>query len=141
MATTKTEEQKSSFAGFLDGYKASNIASAAGSIHFHLGEIALELANVINNLKPDPANSDFIRSLERSRDLLANVDKDNPIPQFISLSEALEIVIDLYFKLSPETQKLVGSNIKKIIYHLLSVADKANDKGLLSVAIELGERF
>jgi len=141
MATTKAEDQKSSFAGFLDGYKASNIASAASSMNFHFVEIALELVTAINNLTGDPSNSEVVRSLERSRDLLANVDKDNPIPQFISLSEALEIVIDLYFKLSPETQKLVGSNIKKIIYHLLSVADKANDKGLLSVAIELGERF
>jgi hypothetical protein len=132
----KIKKNVSSFGGFLDGYKASNIASIETALNYHLKEI-ISLLEEIAQITSDE-NVDVTNFLNRSLIEVKNIDIDI-IERSISLGELINTFITIYRETIKKIQ--IQQKLKNITFHFLSLAEKSQDKELLSIAVKIGEEI
>lgn len=128
-------KSKSSFAGFLDGYKAGNISSIAPRIEIQTEEIKAYLNLLIDNITD---NKDLVNSLGILKNTLIDP-KNDILTQLLLFSEVLSNNIVLYKNIWDDPTNM--SLLKKIIYILINIAEEIDDPKLTSLAIKIGNSF
>lgn len=126
----------SRLSGFIDGYKASNIASLESSIKYHFGEIKEKIQSIISS---EGANKELLNSLKKAHSILDESDLDY-FDKLIQFGEALKTTI-LVIKTEHLAEKLNDPRMKMIVYHYLELAEKIEDKRINTLAIAIGESF
>lgn len=132
----KKGKAMSRLSGFIDGYKASNIASLESSIKYHFGEIKEKIQSIISS---NEANKEFLNSLEKAYKILDDSDLDY-FDKLIQFGETFKTTI-LMIKTENLAEKLSQNSMKMIVYHYLELAEKIEDKRINTLAIAIGELF
>lgn len=128
----KTKETKSSsFIGFLDGYKAKNIAAMKPSLDYNLEEIDYNLNILIDLLEKDKNNSDLISSLKRSK---AKLKSDKNILEIATIFGESLLNNFLLFEHANKNKKDIFVLLKKIIYNYVEFAKKSEDNRIIDLA-------
>ena len=133
-------KKKSSFAGFLNGYKARNIASIAPTLQVHVDEITNNINVLIDLMITHKKSDELINLLKKSYTLLQRYD-DDLLRRLLFFAEMFNIYIDLHKELIDKEDTDINQRVKKIIYHLLALAEISEDKKLSSLAINVGEKI
>lgn len=133
-------EKKSSFAGFHDGYKASNIASIEPTLKIHLKEILAQITALLDVLKRKNKSEELIELLKRSHEILNN-ESIQILERSLSFGETFSIYLDMHKQTIGASDSEINQKVKKIIYNFLTLAEKSEDTNLSSLAIKLGENF
>jgi len=140
METKGGHKKKSSFAGFLDGYKARNIQSVEKSLNYKIEEI-LELTNSMTGLlKKNPKNTDLVKSLKRTSSILKEKDV-YIINRMHSFGEAFKSNIKIMDTTSEIDLDDLKEKERNIIYKFGELAKMSEDRRLMNLAIEIGETF
>lgn len=126
----------SRLSGFIDGYKASNIASLESSIKYHLGEIKENIQSIISS---EGVNKELLNSLKKAHSILDESDLDY-FDKLIQFGEALKTTV-LVTKTEHLAEKLNDPMMKMIVYHYLELAEKIEDKRINTLAIAIGGLF
>lgn len=135
------EKKTSNISGFIDGYKAGNLSLMSNQFYIKRNDITFHIDNILNSLKDQNSdkNKNFeteIRSLKSS--LLYGLDS---FDSWQILGESLKSLLNSYKNLDEQTQNLLLSDIKKIIYHFIDLAKKSEESKLIEIAIEVGEKL
>lgn len=140
MDNKENHKTSSSFAGFLDGYKARNIQSIERSLNYKIEEI-LELISSMNSfLKENPKNTELVNSLEKTSSFLKEKDV-NVINRMYSFGEAFKSNIKILDTASEISAVNLKEKERKIIYNFSELAKMSEDRRLINLAIEIGEAF
>jgi len=123
----------SKLSGFLDGYKASNIANAESTLRYHIGEIK---ENIEEMLSAPNQDDEIILLLKKSLKIL-NSGKLDLLSKFVEFGESFKTTIYMMKSVSDFNKK----KIKMVVFHYLELAEKIEDKKLNSLAIEIAELF
>ena len=126
----------SRLSGFINGYKASNIANLESSTKYHFGEIKDKIQSIISSEK---ANTEFVNSLEKAYKILDDSDLDY-FDKLIQFGEAFKTTIFM-IKTDDLAENLRQNRMKMIVYHYLELAEKIGDKRINTLAITIGELF
>jgi len=114
------------FSGFLDGYKAQNLANTLDTANFHWSKL-LEQANLLateNNLE-----NELLSLKEILQEPFSTI-------QLQLVGEALKALI------SVSTIKILeNKNVKRFMYHYFEAAEITADSVSLNTAIDIGEIF
>ena len=134
------EKRKSSFSGFLDGYRASNITSNEPAINLHIEGILSHAQGLIDLLTINRKDQELIDALKKSYYLLqtGSVSISERLPLF---AEAFSIYLDLHRQTIGKDEIEINQKVRKIVYHVLSIAEIIEDSRLSSFAIKVGESF
>ncbi len=124
----------SHLSGFINGYKASNIARIESSIKYHVGEINDKVKSLIGDNNID---DEILNPLKKISYILDDADS-NYTDILIQFGEAFKLTI-LLCKNKNMDDVLNDPKIKMIIYHYLELAEKIEDKRLNNLAIAIGE--
>jgi hypothetical protein len=132
-----SQKKESSFAGFIDGYKAKNIESIGSRLNIHIEEMSKfsqflsEEIRDKNLLEVEELLKGGIKQLKWDDDFLSKL---------ISFGERLETLLSLY---KGKILEKGGPNVKdyldKLVYHFLKSAKQSQDRTLLSMAVKIGE--
>lgn len=128
--------RKSSFAGFLDGYKSSNIASNESVINYKIDEI-LDLLKGINSLVDD---AELNHIFNRNISLLQQKRTSDLVDILVSFGESLKSNINLLNKIS-EGNGNIKEKVRKIVLNFAELAKMSEDGVLINIAINLGSNF
>jgi len=129
METKGGHKKKSSFAGFLDGYKARNIQSVEKSLNYKIEEI-LELTNSMTGLlKKNPKNTDLVKSLKRTSSILKEKDV-YIINRMHSFGEAFKSNIKIMDTASEMDLDDLKEKERNIIYKFGELAKMSEDRRL-----------
>lgn len=134
----KSNKSISGLIGFLEGYKASNIASVEPTLEYHFDEIK----DRINHLNDDKTLKSLIFTKMLLRSLLI-IDKQNieTFDKTLKFGESLKSAVFIA-KGSDEFDKITHNVlIRSIIFHFLELADNIDDKKINDIAIQIGESF
>jgi len=125
----------SSFGGFIDGYKSSNIASIEGILLNKIGELVelLESAKELNN----NGEEELTYFINKSLIVLKNKNKSDVIDLLITFGESLKLNISI---LSRSTGQ-VKEKVRKIIYNFVDAAKMSEDSTLINLAITIGSNY
>lgn len=127
--------KKHGFAGFLEGYKASNIASSETAIEYYLNEMQEKIQSILS--QREVLKCPF-GELEKLSDII-NEPNTNYISKYTKIGESLKTIV-LEEKNSPCANNfLTNEKMKKIVYNFLELAEKSEDKQVSSIAIEIAE--
>jgi hypothetical protein len=127
---------KSGMVGFLEGYKARNLATNKVTIDFHVEE----MIRLINELKK--SSTEGIESLDKSLECLkSNIDTTDSIKYYENsrlIGESLKNYIDLIKdKVEP-----INSLLKKTIYQYLNLVKKLEaDEQIKKLATEVAQLY
>ena len=124
-------KNKSNFIGFLDGYKAKNIANIKPSLVYNLDEIAYNLDLLISAIEINDETKDLLSSLKRRKDKL-NSGKDI-LEVATVFGESLVINFAL-FKFAKTAQMDVLMILKRIILNYVEFAKKCEDNRIIDLA-------
>jgi hypothetical protein len=135
------EPKQSNFSGFLDGYRAGNLASFSSLFRFKKFEIKELSENITKDLEVElsPQKSDFLAGLKSLTSILLS--SADTYEVLYSFGEFLRPLIFSYKKLDNETIVLIESKFKKIVYNFIELAKKSEIEKLFDLAIEIGESF
>lgn len=131
----------SGITGFLDGYKARNIATNKVTIDFHLEEII----RLIDFLKKEPEvleKAEAIFHLDSALSLLrTNISTVDPTKYFDNskrIGQSLISFLDEGIKFQEASRTI----LKKIIFHYLNLAKKMEeDNSIVRLATEIATKF
>jgi len=135
-----TMSQPSTFMGFVNGYKASNIATNLSKYNFIINEINTYLKK-IRTLSNKNKNYSLSEEIEK---MILNLDNPSEEIQLkiLILGESLKLALNLYKKIINDKN---NQNLKelflKIIYHYLELASITEDTKIREKAIEIGKIF
>jgi hypothetical protein len=131
---------KTNVEGFLDGYKARNLAANKITSDFHIEEII----RLVDKLKEqiNPIENTAIQTLDSGKKYLAeNITTEDPKAYYnnsISFGESLKSFMDLNNNLLPQNSDI----LKKTIYHYLNLAKKLEDDDRITkLAREIANEF
>jgi hypothetical protein len=132
-------EQLTGFAGFIDGYKARNIAASASSIKFHFIEMKNALVDIQASLsKQNSVSYEFIDSIQTLINEMERV-QDDYIPITFLGGDVMKT---LFLKVKKDENLsilLKEEKTKKFVRHFLAIAEISEEKPLLQLALSLGE--
>lgn len=121
------------FSGFLDGYKAQNIATTSSAAEFHFGQIAKQ-AKVLEGILPDSSSQNIFHFIHEKSEL------QKPTESLGALGEAIKTVIAT--NVNNQRNELIASDdFKKLVYHFLELAELSRDNSILDLAIDVGNLF
>ena len=131
---SKIKKTSSRLSGFVNSYKASNIANIESSIRFHMDEIKNKLSEL---LAMEIDNRDLFVLLQKSYYILNESTLDY-FDILIQFGESFKTSI-IISKTENIPGILTDSRMKMIVYHYLELAEKLEDRRVNSLAIEIGE--
>jgi hypothetical protein len=137
---SKMKKKKSRFAGFLNGYKASNIASIEPAIKFHEEQIYEKLSSLKNMVAEQTNNTELLSMLNRLQSIMAKEDRDF-LESALVFGEAFYSYLNMHNEMFNQTDIEINEKVKYIIRDYISLAEKSEDTNLLSLAIKVGENF
>lgn len=120
--------KSNNFSGFLDGYKAQNLANVADTASFHW-QVIREQVNILESL-----NGKQLSSLKRV------VENDFAVRQLQLGGEAIKALLSIALS-QKDTNLLASPNIKTLIYHYFEAAEATADSASLRTAMDIGEMF
>lgn len=126
-------KKKSRLSGFVDGFRASNIASLESSIKYHLNEIETRILLIQSESNIQELSLYSSKALKILKDSYSDY-----IDRLIQLGEALKAIV-IIGKISNLGDSGFSNHIKMIVYHYIELAEKLEDKRINSLAIEIGE--
>lgn len=128
---------KSSFAGFVDGYKSRNIATIEGVVNNKIEEIIDFLTSLTDAQNNHP---NFNRILNRNINLLKKTGQTDMIDSLISFGESLKSSVELINNATnASTEK--REKMRKVIYDFGEIAKMTEDNALIDLAIFLASNF
>jgi hypothetical protein len=130
-------KSKSSFAGFVDGYKSRNIATIEGVVNNKIEEI-IDFLTSLADAQNNPPN--FNQILNRNINLLKKIGQSDMIDSLVSFGESLKSSVELINNAtngSPEKEE----KMRKVIYDFGEIAKMTEDNGLIDLAIFLASNF
>lgn len=134
------ESKKSNIAGFLDGYKAGNVASFSSNFNSRKVDIDHLIQLIFDEIAQDSnAETKIFKTALTSIKTLFKESKSTP-DDLLAFGRLLKGLI-ISFKKLPVTDERISSYIKKIIYHFLDLSKSSNDGILMDMAIEIGELY
>jgi len=140
MQKKSSENNTSGFAGFLDGYKAHNIAVSTSTVNFHFEEIKNAIEDICVSQHNKNAPDELIALLERLR-ILMNQPSDNIIPIAVSIGETIKTILFISKKTGDPSSLYSEERMKRLIYHYLELAELVEDKTVSDLAISIGELY
>lgn len=134
------KDKSTVFAGFVDGYKARNIATSTSSIKYHFDEIKSSVPDIIAAQRNKGAPVDLIQYLDRLEKILS-VNITDFLSVAISCGEVLKTIIIIAKQNLDQSGILTDEKMKRIVYHYLEVAELSGDKTIGDLAIMIAENF
>lgn len=132
---------KSDFAGFLDSYRASNIAIAEPFIDATLKGISESAANALSHLdKLDKECAASLKSTLEKIIKIANSTEENREQQLNSIGIALRTLLELHLTEIKRLQKLENA-VRSVVLQFLAIAQKMDSIVVKNIAISLGEKM
>jgi hypothetical protein len=133
-------EKSTGFAGFLDGFKARNIAVSASSVTYHFDEMRSAVSVIITSQRSKNVSNEILDLLDKLDKTLSNNQQDL-LSMAISCGELLKTML-MISKQSGDPSKLLSEDkMKRLIYHYLEFAEITEDKIVGDLAIEIAEIF
>ncbi len=135
------ESKKSNFSGFLDGYKANNLASMSSTFRYKKIEMKEHVDSILMILSQNPSpQAEKLKNEFKAfnSNLIYNLDSFDVL---LNLGESLGLIITSYKNLEKTIKDLLYNDIKKIVYHYIDLAKKSEDTKTIEMAIEIGERL
>ena len=132
---------KSGLEGFLDGYKARNLAANKVTIDFHVEE----MMRLIDKLEDDAQiqeDQESHQALEKAKKILEkNIECNDPNMYYNNsklFGESLKTFLDYNSDLSGNANQ----TMRKTIYHYLNLAQKLEvDQQIVQLAREIASKF
>lgn len=130
----KKSNISSRFKGFVDEYKASNIASIESSIEYHFEEITDRISLLISEI----GDKELLQLLAKISGIIE--DSNSDYYKLIQFGESFKTIV-LMLKTRNLNTILDNPNIRMIVYHYLEMAERIGDNRINALAIEIGELF
>ena len=132
---------KTGLEGFLDGYKAKNLAANKLTFDFHIEEMARLVDKLIVELNL-PQNDNAIQTLNKGKSyLMQNIETSDPTLYYtnsLSFGESLKTFLDLNTNLEPGVMDI----LQKSVYHYLNLAKKLeDDERITNLARAIANKF
>ena len=128
------------FAGFLDGFKARNIATSASSVSFQFGEMKESASELLDSQRANSAPQESILLLERLIQAITSSPEDF-LATGVICGEAIKTLL-LISKNNGDPSKLLSEiKMKRLVFHFLEFAELSGDKSIGDLAITIGELF
>ena len=135
------DKKNSSITGFMNGYKAGNLSSLASLFNFKKAEIGSHLDNLFYNF-PDDSTTEAKKFYSEIKSLKITLHSGlDSFDTMVSLGESINIMVNTYKSLNNPTKEIVLPDLKKIAYHFIDLAKRAEDQKVIDVAIKIGEKF
>ncbi len=128
------------FAGFLDGYKARNIAASASSVTYHFGEKKNAVTDILASQRSKNAPEELLASLNRLSQVLSDKLGDF-LSAAVSCGEVLKTILLMSKQNGDPTALLAEEKMKRLVYHYLEFAELSEDKTVRDLAITIAEVF
>lgn len=133
------KKESTGLAGFLDGYKARNIAVSASSVTYHFSEMRNSVFGMLASQQAKSAPEDLIEYIHRLSHILAT--QENTLTVAISFGETLKTIILMAKQADDPSELLREEKMKRLIYHYLEFAELSEDKTVGDLAISIAEMF
>lgn len=114
------------FSGFLDGYKAQNLANTSDTVNFHWSKLREQADSLVHENTLGNELSSLKKILE----------EPFSVRQLQLVGEALKALISV-----STSTILENKNAKGLIYHYFEAAEITADSASLRTAIDIGEMF
>lgn len=131
----------SSFAGFVNGYIAGNLAANSKELIFHKDKISSflrELAIEVQKWGLDPEGK---KCFDNYFNEVSELSFANQIEYYFQLGDLLLKLYDLICEKKKEVPTSAAFILKKIIYHYLSIASTLKDRTVTKKAKEIVAKF
>jgi len=130
---------KNSGFGFLEAYRAKNIASIKPSLLNNLEEIKYNLGLLLDHLKKDKAENQILVLLERCKNKLYR--EDDIIEIANSFGDTLQSSSELFNHINRNKSKEAYIIMKRIIYNYVEFAKKSEESKLLDLAKKIANNL
>jgi hypothetical protein len=127
-------------AGFLNGYKARNIAASMSSVTYHFTEMRNAIVNILASQHEKNAAVELVDTLGRLSQMLSSK-QDDILSSAISFGEELKTILLISKENGDPTGLLQEEKLKRIIYHYLEFAELSEDTKVRDLAIAIAEIF
>lgn len=129
---------KSDFAGFLDSYRASNIAIVEPLIDVTLKGISESATNALSHIDKESAAS--LKSNIEKIIKISNSTEENREQQLNSIGIALRTLLELHLTEIKKLPKLENA-VRSAVLQFLAIAQKMDSLVVKNIAIFLGEKM
>jgi hypothetical protein len=128
------------FAGFLDGYKARNIAAATASVTYHFEAMRNATIDILSSQRLKDAPKELLETLNRLSQMFSPT-QDDFLSSAISCGEALRTILLISKQNGDPSKLLKEEKMKRLVYHYLEFAELSEDKTIGDLAIAIAEIF
>jgi hypothetical protein len=128
------------FAGFLDGYKARNIAVSTSSVTYHFEEMRNATTDILSAQRLKNAPKELLARLDHLAKMLSPT-QDDFLSLAISCGEELKTILLISKENGDPTELLKEVKMKRLVYHYLEFAELSEDKQIGDLAIAIAEIF
>ena len=134
------KEKETGFSGFLDGYKASNIASSSSSVEYIFREMKHAIEDILISQRSKNAPDQLISYLTQLSSVLSE-SHANVFQRAVSCGEILKTILLISKQYGDPSALLSEEKMKLLVYHYLDFAEISEDKTVRDLAISIGEMF
>jgi len=141
------KDKSTGFSGFLDGYKARNIAASASSMMYHFEEMRSALDDILASQRSKGAPPELTQLLSElfsrvSQALsLLSARQEEFLSVAVSCGEILRKIRLMSKQSGDATGLLAEEKMRPLVYHYLEFAELSGDKSITDLAISIAEIF